>query len=108
MENPMQVQYDSASGGLKSLVNGNDPHGMNWVEGDQVWGTIKNGELVSCRETEDGFEAIYHTQHLEITVHRGLTGNCYRELYVFRDRIATDVFFNRGAVGIYTTFNDNY
>lgn len=108
MDNTMRVKYDLASGGLKSLVNAKDPYEMNWVEGAQVWGTIKDGELVSCRETTDGIGAVYHTKHLEISVRRALIGNRYRERYVFRGRIATDVFFNRGAVGVYATFNDNY
>lgn len=108
MKNIIEVQYDLATGGLKSLVNQADPNHMNWVEGASVWGTVKNGELVSLTEKENGVECVYRTKHLEITANRWLSDNRYHERYVLRGRLDVDVFFNRGAVGIYTTFNDNY
>ena len=51
---------------------------------------------------------MYETPHLRITVDREICGERYCERYQFEDRLDVDVFFNRGKVGIYTTFNDNY
>lgn len=104
----MKVEYDLATGGLKSIVNEADPYAMNWVEGAHPFGTVKDGEFVSCTETEDGLIAQYRTPHLNITAERRLIGNVYSETYHLKNALHVDVFFNRGGVGIFTPFNDDY
>ncbi len=108
MKNTFQIVYDFENGGVKSLVNGADEHAMNWVEGVATWGTLKNAQILSCTPTETGIQAVYQTDHLSITVTRGLINGRFRERYVFKNRLNCDVFFNRGKVGVYATFNDNY
>ena len=107
-DNRFEIEYDLTNGGVSSLVNARDPAAMNWVEGDHTWGVVKDGKLVSCVPAENGVDAVYETRNLTVTVRRRLRGDRYRETYLFRDRLNTDVFFNRGALGVYATFNDNY
>lgn len=108
MDNCFEIKYDLAGGGVSSVVNKADADAMNWVEGDHTWGTVKNSELVSVTPTDEGVTAVYKTRHLTVTVERALTGGRLREKYRFKNRLESDVFFNRGAVGIYATFNDSY
>ena len=30
---------------MKELVYGNDMYGMNWIEGNTEWGTVKVGQM---------------------------------------------------------------
>lgn len=102
------IKFDPADGTLLSLKHPEDTDEMNWVEGDAKWGTVKGGETLSAEVTEDSVHAVYKTKHLLVTVDRKIDGDIYRETYRFENTGTKDVFFNRGGVGIYTTFNDNY
>ncbi len=102
------IKFNMNNGGVESIVHSPDKDKMNWVEGNATFGTIKNGEVVSVCETDDGIKAIYRTPHLEFTVTRSLKNNVYREQYVIENRLDSDVFVGRGDIGIYTTFNDSY
>ena len=100
--------FDESTGGLKYIKDARDEAGMNWVEGKRVFGEIKDGELVSCETDGKRLVAQYKTKHLTVNVTREFSDGVYRERYVFRNEGIFDVFFNRGAVGIYATFNDSY
>ena len=106
--NEFEIRYDMETGGVKSLSNKNDSSKMNWVKGENVWGTVKDGTLISCVENDNGITSVYKTKNMQITVHRYITGNRYREKYILKNILDTDILTNRGAIGIYTTFNDNY
>lgn len=102
------IEFDPIDGTLLSLKDPFDSENMNWVEGDCKWGTVKGAETVSATVNSDSVHAVYKTKHLIVTVDRKIEGNIYRETYRFENTGKKDVFFNRGGVGIYTTFNDNY
>ena len=106
--NEFEIRYDMETGGVKSLSNKNDSSKMNWAKGENVWGTVKDGTLISCVENDNGITAVYKTKNMQITVHRYTAGNIYREKYILKNILNTDILTNRGAIGIYTTFNDNY
>ena len=102
------IKFNYENGGVDVMANSADKDGMNWAEGTAVWGTIKGGETVSVEKTDTGLIAVYKTERLLVTVERALENDIYREKYTFESATGKDVFFNRGAVGIYTTFNDSY
>ena len=108
MKNAFDIQFNMADGTVAALRHPDDPDGMNWVEGTAAFGMIKDAQVVSVEKTENGVRAVYETPHLRITADREICGDRYRERYQFEDRLDVDVFFNRGKVGIYATFNDNY
>lgn len=79
------------TGRLISLSHRDDPYHMNWVEGKQPWGTV------AC------------PKELDVCVERSFTKyGTMKERYVFCNRTAFDLFLQKGDVGIYTTWNDNY
>lgn len=69
----------------------NDTNRMNWIEGKEIWGTIR------C------------PKGIKISVTREFTkeGNL-KETYQFVNETAFPMSFKRTDVGIYTTWNDNY
>ncbi|MFR6641160.1 MAG: hypothetical protein ACLUSP_07350 [Christensenellales bacterium] len=99
--------FDEKTGGLRYITDAREA-GMNWVEGKRVFGEIKGGELVTAKAEGSKLIAEYKTKHLTVLVTREYSDGIYRERYVFRNDGVFDVFFNRGAVGIYATFNDSY
>ena len=102
------IDFNYERGTVVSLKNPEDKAHMNWVEGTEEWGMIKGAEVVSVEKNGNGLTAVYRTKHLLVTVQRQISGDKYRESYSFENYHDYDVFFNRGAVGIYATFNDNY
>ena len=102
------IDFNYERGTVVSLKNPEDRAHMNWVEGTEEWGMIKGAEVVSVEKNENGLTAVYRTKHLLVTVQRLISGDKYRESYSFENYHDYDVFFNRGAAGIYATFNDNY
>lgn len=108
MKKTFDIQFNETDGTVAVLRYPDDPDGMNWVEGTAAFGMIQGAQVVSVEKTENGVRAVYETPHLRIKVDREICGERYCERYQFEDRLDVDVFFNRGKVGIYTTFNDNY
>ena len=102
------IDFNYERGTVISLKNPENKAHMNWVEGTEEWGMIKGAEIVSVEKNGNGLTAVYRTKHLLVTVQRQISGDKYRESYSFENYHDYDVFFNRGAVGIYATFNDNY
>ncbi len=83
---------------MKYLENGNclkelylDNSNVNWVEGTfHLW-----GECVM----PDGFK---------VTVNRKFENDILKEEYVFTNETDVDITFNKGDLGVWTTFNDSY
>ena len=76
---------------VSSLVHKDDPYKMNWVEGTELWGTIRAPKGI---DTE---------------VLRSFTiNNTLREVYKFTNTTEFDIFTKLGDISIYTTFNDDY
>ena len=75
---------------LLSLAHPDDPHAMNWVEGDCAWGTVVGPKELDC------------------VVSRSFAQDRLRERYVFTNTSPYDLFTKEGEVGIYATFNDDY
>lgn len=75
---------------MKSLVNPQDPFGMNWLGEHTEWGTVR---------AVDG-----------ITVSKGrkLGNNIIKEQYVFRNDTNREIFLREGDLAIYTPFRDSY
>lgn len=76
---------------MKQLIHPNDPHKMNWIEGNSEWGTIKNlpGEV-------------------KVDVESVIDGDCVRERYTFTNESDRYLFTSRDTFGIYVPFNDSY
>ena len=105
------IEFDAATGGLHSLRHLADQAQMNWCEGVATWGTLKDFTMQDCRSTDCHLEAVYrHVRlSLEAKVTRTLLPNGnYGEHYCFNNTGSLPLFFKRGDLGIYTTFNDNY
>lgn len=103
------IQFDSSNAGISSIQHSADKFQMNWCEGIGTWGTVQGAEMISCIPLENKMDAVYKKNSLEIDVTRSFTpdGN-YRESYIFKNTGDCDLFFKRGDIGIYATFNDNY
>ena len=123
MENKFNIAYNPFNGGIDSLVHKDDPTGMNWVKGTEHWGTVLDGgrtrlrikdvhtahaQLSEYTPIPGGVRVVYNTYNLRITVERKIVEDKFVETYTFKNILSTDVFFNKGALGIYTTFNDSY
>ncbi|MDR3146829.1 MAG: hypothetical protein LBU00_00460 [Treponema sp.] len=76
---------------LQKLRAVDDPYGMNWIEGQVPWATVKL------------------PQGLSVSVERDFspTGTL-RETYTFTNTSAYPLFTCLGDIGIYTPFNDSY
>lgn len=96
------------NGGLKSLVLNDDPDRMNWIEGFGTWGVPFDFEFLGMEESGNRVTAHYRKDTLELEVVRTLEGDLLRERYRFRNSGAYDLYFQRGALAVYATFNDSY
>ncbi|WP_046173554.1 hypothetical protein [Domibacillus indicus] len=76
---------------ISSLSHKDDPYKMNWVEGTQLWGTIRAPKGIDTEVT------------------RSFTNNnTLREVYTFTNNTEFDIFSKLGDISIYTIFNDDY
>ena len=83
-------QWDE-QGHLISLQNSQDEEGMNWVKGEQTWGTVQCEPELTV-EVERRF------------TERGTLAECY----TFRNETAFDVCTVGTQLGIYVQFPDFY
>lgn len=102
------IRFNTENGGVDSMIFRDDPQQMNWMGIRNTWGTVKDATVVSVECEENSVCAVYETPHLRITVNRRCDEEKYRESYTIQNRIAGDVFCNRGMFGIYTPFRDGY
>lgn len=75
---------------MKELILTNDKHGMNWIEGNTEWGTVK---------APDG---------IDVRVQSERCGDIVKEKYTFTNVSDHDIFTSLKDIGIYTPFNDDY
>ena len=73
------------------LGHKSDSTGMNWIEGNEKWGTV------------------FYPEGISVLIERKFSedGNL-REIYSFTNTTEFPISFKRTDIGIYTTFNDNY
>ena len=110
-ENRLDVVFDDARGGVKSVAVAGDPDAMNWVEGQAEWGTpapsmrlaLEGAKTVGAVQT-----AVWTNQSLRLDVRREACGDSLEERYTFTATRHYPVYFGRGDVGIFATFNDSY
>lgn len=119
MENQFfEIEYDSATGGIFSLILKNDPHRMNWIRGTSQWGIpkrsstwwgqLENMQFLGMEHREGRVISRYRHDALELCVTRTLTGNGIQECYTFSNIDSADLFVQRGEIGLYMTFEDRY
>lgn len=118
------VQLNPEDGTVSSLVLNRDPAKMNWVEGffhwgkpalsrfgaheTANWGGAKDFEFTGMQCDGNTSRAHYRKETLELEVTRTLKAGRLTERYTYRNTGYYDLFFQRGDLGIYTTFNDSY
>lgn len=109
MENgKFTVEFNSDNGGLKSLVLKNDADRMNWIEGLGTWGVPAGMEFLGAEQKDGKSVSRYRRDVLELTVERSMGGDFLRERFIFRNTAPYDLYFQRGELGVFATFNDNY
>ena len=109
MENgKFTVEFNSANGGLKALVLKNDADRMNWIEGLGTWGVPSGMEYLGAEQKDGKSVSRYRRDVLELTVERSMGGDFLRERFSFRNTAPYDLYFQRGELGVFATFNDNY
>lgn len=117
-----EIQFDPQKGTIISIVNPQDPESMNWCdpEASMEWGMVldKNkGEvfrdlsmkLESFEETMDFSRTVCSNGIIQVTTERYFqkSGNFVEEYHVKNLR-NSDLFLERGELGICVPFNDRY
>ena len=118
------IEFDRENGTIRSLVLNDDPDRMNWVEGlfewgqpvgpakghfaGVNWGNRVNFEFTGMTLGEREARSRYRHETLELEVVRTLAPDRLTEKFIYRNTGSCDLFFPRGSLGVYTTFNDSY
>ena len=109
MENDkFTVEFNADNGGLKTLVLKNDADRMNWIEGLGTWGVPAGMEFLGAEQKDGKAVSRYRRGVLELTVERSMGSDFLRERFSFRNTAPYDLYFQRGELGVFATFNDNY
>ncbi len=103
-----EVSVNPQNGGLDSLILVSDPDRMNWIEGVSVWGIPQNMDFAGMEENGNTVTSRYQKNTLLLEASRTLDENGLTEQYTFTNTGTYDLYFQRGELGIYATFNDNY
>ena len=106
--NFFKIEFKPETGTVKSLVMNHDPDGMNWVEGLFSWGLPADFEFVEMKSAGNEVHSRYRKETLELEVIRTLEPDRLNERYIYRNTGYYDLYFQRGGLGIYATFNDSY
>ena len=107
----IDVVFDDAKGGVKSVSVAGDPDGMNWVEGLSQWGTPAPSmtmRFVGAKTSGNVQTSSWTNQWLRLDARREICGDTLSERYEFTAISRHPVYLGRGEVGIYATFNDSY
>ena len=102
------VELDSSNGGLSSLRLHDDPDRMNWIEGLETWGVPVGMEFAGVERQGDTWISRYRKGVLKLAVERTPGRTFLRERFVFRNTADYDLYFLRGQLGVFATFNDSY
>lgn len=121
-----EICLNEHTGNVMGIYHVEDKKHMNWIEGEMEWGVpalFPSSELLTQKEKvkqclfetqsisfEDGvLKAVYVKSNIEIMVVRQLDDQgYYSESYTIRNTGTTELFLEKGKLGIFTTFNDNY
>ena len=106
--NVFSIELNPQNGTVKSLVLNNDPAKMNWIEGMAGWGEPVGFEFIDMSFDGNVIHSRYRQGTLELEVVRTLLDDRLTEKFVYRNTGYYDLYFKRGDLGIYATFNDNY
>ena len=106
--NVFSIEISSTNGTLKSLILNDDPDRMNWIEGLSCWGLPRDLDFKEMTEREQEIRAVYRKETLMLEVVRRLEDEKLVECYTYRNTGAYDLYFQRGELGVYATFNDSY
>ena len=123
--NIFSITFDNNSGGVSSIILNNDKDGMNWIDGNKIWGVIRNTnldgiwgdykkrektmELISFEEKDDYAVSQYSNGRLYAVVARFFTDNgnlCER--YTLKNISDCDLFLEQDNCGIDVPFTDRY
>ena len=102
------IEFNPANGTLKSLVLNDDPDRMNWVEGMAGWGLPAGFQFIGMAVEGRTARSHYRQETLELEVVRILGETALDEKYIYRNTGSYELYFQRGGLGVYATFNDNY
>lgn len=130
---PFSVRYDPETGTVVSLENAADPYRMNFQNGHTKAGTIlytltyalnfppeelhptpmgmgsrRVAPPLSVKITGDAMEAEYDAGKVRVLVHRAPDGEFFNETYTFYNPASSDVFLQRGELGIFFPLCDRY
>ena len=106
--NVFSIELNPQNGTVKSIVLNNDPAKMNWIEGMASWGDPVGFEFIDMSFDGNVIHSRYRQGTLELEVVRTLLDDRLTEKFVYRNTGYYDLYFKRGDLGIYATFNDNY
>lgn len=121
-----EICFNKDTGTVIGIYHVEDDKHMNWVEGEMEWGVpalFPFSELLTQKEKikqclfeaqsisfeDDVLKILYVKSNIEIMVVRQLDEKgYYSESYTIRNTGSTELFLEKGTLGIFTTFNDNY
>lgn len=108
MSKELKIEFNEENGGISSIVYKHDADEMNWVDGNSIWGTVKDFETLCVKKLSNGIYSVMSNQKLTVKVTRTVSDKKLTECYIFKNISDCPVFVKKGELGIYTTFNDSY
>ena len=102
------AELNPTNGGLMSFRLNADPDRMNWIEGLETWGVLPGFEFKGAAQKGAALVSAYRRGVLEVSVERSFEKTFLRERFVFRNTAPYDLYFQRGEIGVFATFNDSY
>lgn len=117
------ININSKTGNVTSIVLCNDSNAMNWCNTQHEWGdvyctrqvigeemyTLRPMKLVNCYVDESSSRSVFSNGKIETTVQRAFdVEGSFIESYSFKTISNFDVFLTETGYGIYTPFCDEY
>ena len=114
------IELNNKTGNVSSIVINGDPDKMNWCSMTKEWGELVNvnrlnaveteeNRLISFKEDKNSSTSVFSNGKIKVTVTRIFTDEgAFRESYTFENILDADVFLQRGEIGIYTPFCDEW
>lgn len=110
------IKTDSTTGAVSSIVMCDDSYQMNWCGNGGQWGEIF-AQVAWNKTFDEPFAltefseemSVFENKQLRIAVSRTFDDEgCYVESYSFKNITESEMFFNKGDLGIYTPLCDEY
>lgn len=118
------VQFDSQSGTIKSIMLCQDKHQMNWCAEDGQWGLLHHEtfndefkkwrpeiefKLLNFEQSDSAARSVYTNGYMQVTVERSFDPKGYlREKYILKNLKYADLFLSEHNFAIEVTFSDRY